>query len=98
MKLKTTSLILLCNLFVVTGAYAAEEAKTIMFEDLDVNVDGCIDKDEAKARKDLMENFASADADKGGTICVDEYTAFHNRGRMELEEVETPELGAAPVK
>ncbi|MGD8526226.1 MAG: hypothetical protein PVJ63_08245 [Thioalkalispiraceae bacterium] len=69
-----------------------------MFEDIDANADGCISMSEAKVRKDLYRNFNEADKDKSGTVCVDEYSAFHNKGRLEHEEVEVPEVGAAPVR
>lgn len=98
MKLKAISIVLLSSLFSATSAYAAEGGKPVIFDDIDTDADGCISKEEAKVRQDLIDNFASIDKDKGGTICVDEYTAYHNIGRMPPEEVEIPEVGAAPVK
>ena len=98
MNLKVTSFVLICTLFGATSSFAAEKSGPIMFEDIDEDADGSISKSEAKLRKDLSENFKSADTDKSGTISVDEYSSFHNKGRMEYEEVETPEFGAAPVR
>lgn len=98
MKLKAASIILLSSLFTVISAYAAEGDKPVIFDDIDTDADGCISKEEAKVRQDLIDNFADIDKDKGGTICVDEYTAYQNIGRMPPEEVEIPEVGAAPVK
>ena len=98
MKLKITLFILMGSLFFSVSGIAAAESQPVMFEDIDTNVDGAISKQEAKVRKDLYKNFKQADSDKNGTIDVDEYTAFHNKGRMDVEEVETPEFGAAPVK
>jgi len=100
MDLKVTSLVLLGALFAVAtnGCTTTKEEKVVMFEDIDANADGCISKTEATARQSLSDNFAKADTDKSGTVCVDEYTTWHNKGRMEKEEVEIPEPGAAPVK
>lgn len=98
MKLKAASIILLSSLFTVISAYAAEGDKPVIFDDIDTDADGCISKEEAKVRQDLIDNFADIDKDKGGTICVDEYTAYQNIGRIPPEEVEIPEVGAAPVK
>lgn len=98
MDLKLTSIVFLGALFTATISGCATESKTIMFEDIDANADGCISKEESVARTELRDNFSKADTDKSGTVCVDEYTTWHNRGRMEKEEVEIPEPGAAPVK
>jgi hypothetical protein len=98
MKLKAASIILLSSLFTVISAYAVEGDKPVIFDDIDTDADGCISKEEAKVRQDLIDNFADIDKDKGGTICVDEYTAYQNIGRIPPEEVEIPEVGAAPVK
>ena len=97
MNLKTILLVVVCSLFIATSGFTAGQNEPVMFEDIDTDADGSISKNEAKARKDLRKNFRKADTDKSGTINVDEYTAFHNRGRMDIEEVEIPEVGAAPV-
>ena len=98
MNTKTPVLVLVFTLFAATSSFAAEKSEPVMFEDLDTDADGCISKEESKARKDLRKNFRKADTDNSGTICVDEYTAFHNKGRLDKEEVEVPEVGAAPVR
>lgn len=99
MDLKVTSLVLLGVLFATTSGCAVfTEEKVVMFDDIDANADGCISKSEAVTRPTLSDNFSKADTDKSGTVCVDEYTTWHNKGRMEKEEVEIPEVGAAPVK
>ena len=97
MTLKVTSIVLLSSLFAATSAYAAEGEKPVIFDDIDSDANGCISKDEAAVRKDLIDNYANIDTDKDGMLCVDEYTAYHNRGREIPEEVEIPEVGAAPV-
>lgn len=99
MDMKVTSLVLLGSLFLITtSGCSTPEEKVIIFDDIDANADGCISKSEAMARPTLSEFFSDADTDKSGTICVDEYTRWHNRGRMDKEEVEIPEVGAAPVR
>jgi len=98
MNIKVTTLVLICSLFSLTNSFAETQSKTIMFEDIDADADGSISKSEATFRKDLSKNFRSADTDNDGTISVDEYTAFHNKGRVDYEEVEIPEVGAAPVR
>ena len=67
------------------------------FDDIDVDADGCINKEEAKVRDDLVKNFVTIDRDKGGTICVDEYTIYQNKDEFVPDDVEVPEVGAAPV-
>ena len=98
MILKVTSIILLSGLFAATSAYAAMGEKPVIFDDIDTDANGCISKDEAAVRQDLIDNYANIDTDKDGKLCVDEYSAYHNKGRMPPEEVEIPEVGAAPVK
>jgi len=98
MTLKATSIVLLSSLFAATSAYAAEGEKPVIFDDIDGDADGCISKSEAAVRQDLIDNYANIDTDKDGKLCVDEYSAYHNRGGMTPEEVEIPEVGAAPVK
>ena len=88
---------LLGLMFTAVNIHAAEGVP-IIFEDIDADTDGCISKDEAKVRDDLIKNFARIDKDKGGTICVDEYTSYENKGRLMPEEVEIPEVGAAPME
>lgn len=92
----TSSFIFISILYTAASAYAAD--LPVIFEDLDTNADGCISKQEAKARQDLVKNFVEIDKDKSGTLCVDEYTAYENKGKLAPDEVEVPEVGAAPVK
>ena len=96
MKLRTASLMFTGILITAANVYAQD--RPVIFEDLDANADGCISKQEAKARQDLVSNFAKIDKDKNGTLCVDEYTAYENKGTLSPQEVEIPEVGAAPMK
>lgn len=77
------------------GTVHAQE--TMMFDELDRNHNGAISKSEAMGHPELVENFAEIDSNGNGSVSVDEYTAYVNKGRLVPEEVEVPELGAAPV-
>ena len=96
MRLNTGSIIFISILYSSATAIAAD--RPVIFEDLDTNADGCISKQEAKVRPDLVKHFVEIDKDKSGTLCVDEYTAYENKGKLAPDEVEVPEVGAAPVK
>jgi Ca2+-binding EF-hand superfamily protein len=69
-----------------------------IFEEIDVNHDGAISMSEAAVRTDLHADFAKADSNGNGSLSVDEYSAYMNKGQMAPEDVEIPEPGAAPVK
>jgi Ca2+-binding EF-hand superfamily protein len=92
MKYQALTSALLLTLATAGSAYAQ-----VLFEELDTDHNGAISKQEAKARMDLKENFNMIDKNGNGSISVDEYTAYENRGQMVPEEVEVPEPGAAPV-
>lgn len=96
MRFNTNSFIFISILFAAATVYAAD--RPVIFEDLDTNADGCISKQEANVRPDLVKNFVEIDKDKSGTLCVDEYTAYENKGKLAPDEVEIPEVGAAPMK
>ncbi len=68
----------------------------MIFEDIDTDHNGAISRDEAKVRMDLASNFDEIDKNGNGSLSVDEYTDYHNKGRLVPEEVEIPEPGAAP--
>lgn len=79
----------------VATALSADEVKT--FEELDIDTNGYISKDEAKAQKSIDDNWAKADADKDGRIDVSEFSAFESTGRFTPpDESEVSEPGAAP--
>lgn len=86
---------LMLGLMAAGNGYAQMEPT--LFEDLDTDHNGAISMKEAKVRMDLTNNFTMIDKDGNGSISVDEYTAYENKGRMVPEEVEVPEPGAAPV-
>lgn len=79
----------------VITALSAEEVKT--FDDLDVNSDGYISKDEAMAQKSIERNWTKADKDKNGRLDISEFSAFEGMGKYEPpEDSEISEPGAAP--
>ena len=91
-----TPFVLISFLFAVSTTAFAEAP--VIFDDIDTDADGCISKSEANVRKDLVENFSNIDKDRDGSICVDEYTKYENRGEFVPDDVEIPEVGAAPVE
>lgn len=88
---------LLISLGLMGAGIATAQTEPMLFEDLDQDHNGAISKEEAKVRKDLSKNFKQIDKNGNGSISVDEYTAYENKGQMVPEEVEIPEPGAAPV-
>ena len=84
-------------LFSLSAQVFAETAPVI-FDDIDRDADGCISKEEAKVRPDLVKNFSKIDKDKNGTLCLDEYTVYQNKDEFVPDDVEIPEVGAAPVE
>ena len=96
MKILYISTLGLYLMVVALASCAAIPAPT--FEQLDINSDGYISKDEAKAYKDMSKRWAKVDSNNDGHINIDEFTKFESTGRFEPpEESETPELGAAPM-
>lgn len=87
--------LMLLALFTLGSAGAQE---VMLFEDLDVNHNGAISMNEAGAEQALHEDFDMIDSNGDGSLSVDEYTAYHNKGQLIMEEVEVPEPGAAPVQ
>jgi len=87
------------GLYLLLTAFVSLAATPVpTFEDLDVNSDGYISKQEAKAYKDLTKKWEKVDTNKDGRADIDEFTRFESAGRFEPpEESETPELGAAPM-
>jgi hypothetical protein len=86
--------ILLCGL--AASATTLHAQQPYIFEDLDRNQNGAISMGEAKVRKDLVENFREIDSDGSGTLSIDEYSSYMNKGTAP-EDMEIPEPGAAPV-
>lgn len=96
MKSQTPRLILLFSLLSCSAAFA--QGEPIIFEEIDTDHNGAISREEARVRMDLSSNFAAIDTNGNGSLSVDEYSSYHNKGRMVPEEVEIPEPGAAPVR
>lgn len=85
------------TLFAVTSVWAAKPPP-LTFEDLDSNTDGYISQKEAKARKDLSDNWKSADKNADGKLDSAEFIAFEGKGRfVPPDEMIDKGIGAAPV-
>jgi hypothetical protein len=94
--IKKTTYFMLCSVFLLFTACKTEKGP-VVYEDLDTDANGYITKDEAKVRKDLLKNWDKADTDGDGQLTVTEYINYEGKGRLEApEDLETPELGAAP--
>ena len=52
------------------------QAETPLFNQLDVDKNGFISKEEAKANSDLTELFATLDADLDSQLSLEEYAAI----------------------
>ncbi len=75
-------------------AVAADYPDT--FEAIDVDGDGYISAEEARARPDLHENWQATDSNQDGHLDSAEFSAFEGQGRLTPPESEIPEPGAAP--
>jgi len=68
-----------------SAAYAGEPAQETMaktlpeFSTVDVNVDGAISQDEAKALPELTAVWVEADADKNGKLSSKEYSEARSK-------------------
>lgn len=97
MKYKRFLLALVCSLMVLPViGYGQDEA--VMFEDIDSDSSGCISRDEAKSYPEIKKDFSKIDTDNDNKICIDEYTAYVNKGLNAPMEVEIREPGAAPMR
>lgn len=65
-------------LFMFVPPSLAEES-LVMYEDIDFNADGWIDKSEASQRQDLIENWNWIDQDSDGVIGISEYLRYEGR-------------------
>jgi len=95
MKLKTTALTLVLG---VTASPILYAEQVYIFEQIDKDHNGAISMEEAMIREDLTKDFAMIDSDGSGSLSVDEYSSYMNKGRLAPEDYEIPEPGAAPVR
>lgn len=76
---------------------AVISAPVLTFEEIDVNADGYISKEEAMAYKDMNTNWTKVDANKDGHADIDEFSRFESIGRFSPpDDSEVSEPGAAP--
>ena len=95
MSRKTLILTLLPCLFCSTGILANDAM--LSFEEMDNNANGYISLNEAKANEDIAEYFNQVDTNGDGSINITEFQSYMGKDRVSPpEEMETPELGAAP--
>lgn len=82
-------------IFTATAVWAD---KIWTFEQLDANSDGYISQKEAKARKDLSENWKIADKNADGKLDSAEFIAYESRGQYEPPNDSMERgIGAAPT-
>ena len=87
----------LITLTFITVSVAKE--KQITFDQLDDDVNGYISPSEASARPDLKKNWKSIDTNADDKLDISEFSAFEAKERFTPpEDMEEPEIGAAPTK
>jgi hypothetical protein len=70
---------------------------SMVYDDLDADVDGYISPYEARANRDIAGKFKQIDQNGDGKINIEEFQAYMGRHRQSPpEEMEIPEPGAAP--
>lgn len=80
-----------------TMSFAME--KEITFDQLDDDVNGYLSKSEANDRPDLKKNWKSIDTNADDKLDISEFSAFEAKERFTPpEDMEEPEIGAAPTK
>ncbi len=98
MSPQNTITILFFSLTLLAPAHAQQMSDAMLFEEIDTDHNGEISREESKVRADLAKNFDEADTNDNGSLSVDEYTDYHNKGRLIPEEVEIPEPGSVPIR
>ena len=94
--------LLLTAIFLSLGSMsmaAEDQAASTTFEEIDANHDGVISKAEAIKRDDIAKHWETIDTNKNGNINIDEFVAYESKGRfVPPDDMDTPELGAAPME
>lgn len=95
MNNKSLTLTLFTCLFVSTGIQANDAL--LSFEEMDRNSNGYISLNESSGNEDIAENFSQVDTNGDGKVNITEFQFYMGKDRVSPpEEMETPELGAAP--
>jgi Ca2+-binding EF-hand superfamily protein len=85
------------TLFTFASAWA-DKHPPMTFEQIDANSDGYISQKEAKARKDLNENWKNIDTNADGKINSEEFIAYESRNRFEPPDDSISKgIGASPT-
>lgn len=95
MKIQRLIPVAFCAMF-ATAAVSAQSG-AVIFEELDTDHNGEISQKEAREHGELSKGFAHADKNGDGSLSVDEFSAFMNKGQIVPEDREIPEPGAAPA-
>jgi len=91
---------LLCAtaLLLSTTTFIASDEVYVMYEDLDLDDNGWLDKQEARERSDLYNNWTSIDLDDDGYISSMEYLRYEGRDGYGLPyESQDMDPGGAPL-
>ena len=98
MNYKLLSITLLSLAIVPACNYTKEVDEPVLtFEEMDSDANNYISSTEAKASKNIANNFKRVDSDGDGNITVTEFQVYVGKGRMTPpEDMESPEPGAAP--
>jgi len=85
------------TLFTITSVWAAKPPP-VTFEQVDANSDGYISEKEAKARKDLSENWKTIDTNADGKINSSEFISYESKSSFEPPDDSISKgIGAAPI-
>ena len=91
---------LLCSAILLFGSstFLNSEEAYVMYEDLDLDDNGWLDKEESRERIDLFDNWESIDIDKDGYISSMEYLRYEGQDGYGLPyESQDTDPGGAPL-
>ena len=98
MKTKPVFVLFVVSFFLAAPAMASDVLPTT-FDEIDADANGVISHTEGNVRPDITNNWAKIDTNEDGKLSITEYAAYEGKNRFAPpEEVEMPELGAAPFR